>query len=154
MNGALVVVMGLDVVVAHLAGVSDGLMVVRLGLIVVFLGVSDVVDLFNESVVGMVESLLVSFHSSSPVLGHSVSVSHSAEGMVSSDDPLVVMSGNLFVVSNGFNHLVYGFLEVSVPSEEHLVSPGSSGLASEVGHRLVTSDSLEVHVLGHPLLSG
>jgi len=76
LNGSDVVVMGLDVLVFHVVGVSDGLMVVFLGLIVVFLGELDLLDLPFESVVGLVEFVLVSVHSSSPVLGHSVSVSH------------------------------------------------------------------------------
>lgn len=153
-NGSLVVVDSLDVVVAHVASMSGGLDVVCSGLIVVLSGVLDVTDLLFEGVVGTVEVSLGNGRSVSPVSGHAVSVHHNFVGVGLSSNPLVVMSDNAFVVSNSVGHDSNGVLEGSVPFKENFVSPGSHVLASEVGDSLVTSGSLELHVLVHPLLSG
>lgn len=153
-NGSSVVVEGSDVLGTLILEVSDGLSVVCFGLFVVLLSELDLLFLVLEFLVSSVEVGLGNGHSVSPVLGHALSVVHHFSGVVSSSDGSVVDSGNLFVVSNSGNHDLNGMLEVMVPFEENLVSPGSHVLASEVGDSLVTSGSLEFHVLVHPLHSG
>lgn len=152
--GVSVGVVGLDNLVVGVSSVLDGLDVVLSGHGVVVLGTVHVADGLLESFVGSDEVVVGNVSSVDPDLADVHGVSHSVVSLLGESDDVSVGTDNSGVVSVSGSSGVDGFLEVHVPSEVLLVSPDSHLLASEVGHGLVTSGSLELHVFLHPGLTG
>ena len=152
--GARVGVVGTDHLVVGVSSVLDGLDVVVSGHGVVVLGTVHDMDGVLESFVGSDEVVSGMVSSVDPDLADVLGSLHSVVGTLGESDDVFVGTDNSAVVSESGDSGLDGSLEVVIPSEELLVSPDSHLLASEVGHGLVGSGSLESHVFLHPGLTG